>query len=429
MKKNNLLSAFKIPLIILGVFLILIFAFMVIAPLISNANRNKTPIVSITATNSKEYKLNEEIKPSDFDVVTKHKDGGTSTLSSDEYILSKKKIDPVGKETVLDITLSTNKDIKCTVKVKNNREKVVSFDCGYPDTTKVKAVLYTNGELSFEGEGDVLAFEDNEFPWLDYDEEENYPINAVSFAEKVQPKNMDYWFSGIETLTYIANIPTSVKTMISTFEDTALEKTPDLSQCTQLLNINSAFASCKNLIAATTIPSSVIITESAFDSCIELQKGADVSNAVGLTNASGMYSGCSKLLEVEVAPNTTDMSSFCSNCINLKNMPTIPETVKNMESAFLGCLSLEKLTNIPKSVEEMSSCFSSCELLEGTITINTNTENYSGIFNDAAIATTLNLTGSSSMLNEYASTSDNNRVLVNGKPYVEKEQQLTDEDY
>ena len=70
-----------------------------------------------------------------------------------------------------DVTLSTTKPslvgattkvtIKkekwaCTVNVKNKRQIIAEFECGKPNLKDVKATIYSNGELSFTGNGNIF---------------------------------------------------------------------------------------------------------------------------------------------------------------------------------------------------------------------------------------------------------------------------------
>ncbi len=411
----NNLKPFKIPLIILGIFLLLLIIFGKIIPFIIQANASKTPIVSITAENETIYKKNEKIKIRDFKVKAKHEDGKVSTLDNDDYDISTKNITKVGNTTKVIISLKKNKDIKCEVKVKSEREKIVGFQCGYPDVTKVKAVLYSNGELCFEGKGDTLVFDKGKFPWLKYDEIKDYPIESISFQDSVKPTNMNYWFEGIKTLAYISPIPQSVKTMVGTFSDcNNLEVTADMSQCTELLNISNIYEGCDELFNTYPIPACVTTAIKAFKDCETLQNTPDMTNAISLLNAEGMFMGCKQLTGIKMAPNLTNMSEMFKDCINLKDMPQIPNTVIFMEETFKNSLSLTNLTVIPENVNELANCFSGCEMANGNLTINTNTENYSGIFSGAAIATKINLTGKSKKLHYYANESDTYNVFVNG---------------
>lgn len=118
--------------------------------------------------------------------------------------------------------------------MKNHRDAILRFNCGNPNLKSVKATLYDNGELCFEGKGDVLQFEN--FPWLDsYDQQDDYPIESVTFEDGVTPVVMDNWFNGLETLEYVGKLPSSIESLNATFSGCiALKEGADWSACTNL---------------------------------------------------------------------------------------------------------------------------------------------------------------------------------------------------
>lgn len=416
------LKPLKLPLIIVGVVFGLLITSIYIVPIIQKMTYSKEPIVAIKAENNKVYKKTSTIKKSDFVVYVKHKDGKTNKIDSNQFNISTEKIAPVGKTTNVTVSLKDNKDITYIAKVKNDRQKIVGFQCGYPDVTKVEAILYSNGELSFEGEGDILTFDRGYFPWLQYEEEKDFPVTAITFGDKITPTNMNYWFEDMQTVTYVGTIPNNVKTMISTFSGCInLETMADTSNCTQLLDMTATYSDCTSLQNTVSIPASVTLCKATFSGCTSLQKAPDMSQAVSLDDATEMFGDCKKLVSIELSPNVKNLSSTFSGCINLQNMPIISESVENMNSTFYGDISLTNLTNVPINVTNVASCFSGCELAEGNLTINTSTDDYGAMFDGATLATTLNLTGESGKLNEYALTSGNNRVLVNSQIPVEPE--------
>lgn len=409
------LKPFKIAFIVLGGAFLFYVLVGIVIPIILNATANKTPIVSVVAKNDKVYSKEDTIKKSNFTVKAIHKSGKKSKISEKQFNISRKKISAVGSYTDVTISLKDNPDIKCTVKVKNEREKIVGFQCGYPDAKKVVAVLYSNGELCFEGEGDTIVFDESDFPWQHYDEKKSYPIEAVTFQEKVQPTNMDHWFKKNTTLTYVDSIPKSVKTMVGTFKScTELKKMADMSQCSELLNISNAYENCDNLFYTCPIPASVTTAVSTFEGCSELQDTPDMTNATGLINAEDMFYKCKKLTGVKMAPNIQNLRGTFKDCINLKDMPVIPTSAECMDSTFDGDVSLTNLTNIPKKVTNIETCFKGCELASGDLKINCNAEDYSGVFNNAAVATTVNLIGKSKNLDYYANETDSRNIFVRG---------------
>ena len=235
---KSILWTLRWVIAILILFLGFMFVTKILLPGYNEGVTDKSPIVSIQAKNDNDYKRTDEIRPDDFVVTAKHKNGKTSTVNVSDYIISRKHVERVGKSTSIDIKLKNEKDVSCTVKVKNHREPIIRFNCGNPDLKAVKATLYDNGELCFEGKGDVLQFEN--FPWLDsYDQQDDYPILSVTFEDGVIPTVMDNWFSGLETLEYVGKLPSTVESLNATFSNcTALKEGADWGQCSKLKNIN-----------------------------------------------------------------------------------------------------------------------------------------------------------------------------------------------
>lgn len=413
---KDILNTFKKPLIILGILLVVFFALKLILPIINNATANQSPIKEIKADNDVVYAQGDKISPSDFTVTAIHESRKENTLDSGEYTISRKHPARTGKTTSVEITLKSDKSIKTIAKVKNEREKLISFECGFPDVKDVQAVLYSNGELCFEGKGDILRYEDGAYPWMDYETMDEDPITAVAFEKGVTPAYLDGYFADIETLTYVANIPDSVESLNGTFSGCiALERLPDLSGCANLQDMTEAFMECTSLTTIPSIPENVRTIDNMCSGCILLQSLPDLSGATGVVSAMGAFSSCSVLTKAEVPPKTINMSEMFSSCINLKEMPEIPGTVTNMENAFAEDASLSVVTAIPASVKNLNNTFSQCAKLAGSFQIDAEPEDYQGMFTDAAIATDLDLTGSSKALDVLALTAgDDTNITVNG---------------
>lgn len=389
-----------------------------VMPAYTRISSESSPITKIEAENNSEYKRSDTIKPEDFTVTALHKNGKQTKIDSKDIVLSRNKVNRVGKSTELTIHLKDNKSIKCTAIVKNHRDPLIRFNCGAIDLKAVKAVLYDNGELCFEGKGDVLQF--NDYPWLDdYEGSDDYPIESVTFEDEVTPTVMDDWFSGLDTLSYVGKLPSSVESLSGTFSDCSLlKKGADWSACTKLLNTTEAYSGCSALTEVPALPSSVRIADSMCEDCSELLAAVDLSKATSLESAVSAFSDCPKLITASMAPKLVDMSSMYKNCINLKETPSFPKTLVTMDNAFSGDISLIKVSTIPAGVKSIDSCFSDCKRVEGTAEINATPDSYNGCFSGAAIATRLNLVGKSKNLNLIADTASNKNILVNGKVVV-----------
>lgn len=408
--------------LVLVLFLLLIFYLgtAIILPAYTQISAEASPIVKLEATNNSEYKRSDTIKAEDFTVTAIHKNGKKSKVDTGNITLSRKKIRRIGKATTVTVSLKNDKAIKCDVNVKNHRDPLIRFNCGATDLKAVKAVLYDNGELCFEGKGDVLQF--NDFPWLDdYEGKDDHPIESVTFENGVTPSVMDNWFSGLDTLTYVGKLPSSVESISGTFSDcTSLTKGADWSECSKLLNTSETYKGCSSLTKLPELPSSVRIADSMCEDCSELLKAVDLSKAENLESGVSAFAGCVKLTLATMSPKIKNIDGMYQNCINLKESPVIPNTTVSMNNTFSGDISLTKLSTVPSSVKNMNSSFAGCKRIEGSIVIDATPDDYSSCFSEAAIATKVNITGISKNLNLIAGTAESGNILVNGKtPVIE----------
>lgn len=406
------LKLFKIPLILIGVFAILYLITAVIIPTYQRIQAYKTPIVSIEGSNEEEYAQGMEIRKGDFYIMATHEDGKQAGLREEEFNISTTVPATTGDTTEVVVTLESNPRISTLVQVKNERHKVAEVSCGSPKLDAVKAVLYSNGELSFEGSGDVLQYDRNMFPWQNMGEQS---ITSVTFEPDVLPASMDYWFQTMADLTYIGPLPKSVESIVGMcYGCSSLTDAPEWKQCSNLLDVSNAFEDCILLKNIPAIPSSVRTASYMCRGCVELQDAPDMSQATSLVNATGMYENCKKLTTTTDAPAIEIMDYMYAYCINLKSMPKISKSTKSMSRAFENNVSLVEVTKIPKHVTDVSGCFDNCPKISGTLKIDANPESYVGFLANTCNATKLDLTGKSSMLNELALTHTNYNVTING---------------
>lgn len=386
-----------------------------------NVTADKTPVVSISATDDKVYAAADEIQPTDFAITAKHKDGGTTSYTGDSTIkLSRKHVPNHGKYAT--VKLTTKDGLTCTTKVKCKRDKIISFNCAKYKKDNVKATLYSNGELAFEGSGEIAGFSDNSGPWNgDYDSKDTN-ITSVTFGKNVRIVDGSKLFSGRDQLTYVGKLPATLVSANEMFSGcVALKKAPDMSGCAVLKDMTSAFSGCTALTDAGTIPSSVITTAQAFNGCTAITKAASFEAGSQDTDVTSMYQGCTALTDPGRVPSkVNEMASAYAGCINLSRMPNIPGSVSDMNNAFTGCRLLKKFTTIPSGVENISGCFNGCTYMSGTIRIDANAQEYDGLFAGAATATKVNLVGKSKRLHYYAFTSENPKrhIYVRGKAAV-----------
>ena len=403
--------------------IVIVFGIRVGLALLAKANiekANTSAIVSMTAepvNPDKEYKQGEEIKISQFTITAQHANGMETPVSENDVHLNKSYPDYTGETTNLIFILNSDETIIAQTQVQNSRKAVFYFSCGTPNIDDVHAVYYSNGELCFEGKGDVLQYTSEEYPWKSYDGQEDNPIVSVSFEENITPKNLDGWFSNMSTLVYVKNIPDTVESMWDTFaNDISLKYTPDWSKCQSLKNLKGTFYGCSGLESVTyQFPETVTNASNMFYGCTSLQQTPDFKVATSLENGTSMFEECSKLRVGEVAIHMKYMDAMFKNCINLREMPEIPDTVLTMNESFSGCTSMETVTVIPEYVSNVSNCFYGCDKINGMLWVDANPESYDGFLNGACVATTVDLQGNSDYLDILANTGTENNITVFGK--------------
>lgn len=407
------LRPFKKPLIVVGCFAV---AFLIIGkgiPAIRDMIVGRSPIVGMEAENEKEYAKSATIKVSDFDLYYLHENGKRTRMSEEGVTVSKDKPNRVGATT--EVTLKNGK-WECTVELKNKRHMVAGIECGKPNLKDVKATVYSNGELAFTGTGDILSYNNNDYPWLSFDGIDKNPITSITFEDTVKPIYMDGYFRELQELEYVENIPDSVESLEATFSGcSALKAAPDLEHCKNLLNMSHCFENCTAMVKPTSIPSCVKNLDSCFANCTELKEGTDMSHATGVTTAIQLYSGCSTLNKAEFPPNVKIIDEAFKNCINMKKAPAVPESVESMSNTFQNNASLVEAPVIPANVQDVSGCFQECTNLKGVLTVNGNPKQYTGFLSKASVATNLDLQGNSKMLDILAQQGNKNpNITVNG---------------
>lgn len=408
--KNVLKPVLIVCGILVGICLLCV-AVMVVIPIIENRGISDYPVVSIEAENDTVYSQSGIIDPEDFDVYLVHENGKRSRVK--DFDVSRKYLPPYGSK--VKVTVKSG-EFSCDVSVKIEREKVMAFHCGFPKESSVKAVLYSNGELCFEGEGDTLQFNQGEFPWMDYEDMDENPVRSVTFQESVTPSSLDNWFRDIDTLICVKKIPSSVKSMENTFYGCeSLETGAEWSECILLQDITSCYEECPALKSAPAIPAGVTVADYAFSRCGSLRETPDLSGAESLSSAEGMFQNCVKIVSASVAPNLENMVSMFQGCINLQKTPDFPETATWIDYCYDGNFSLQEASTIPASVQSLSGCFSGCKLLSGTLEVNASADDPASFLSGAAVATKLNLTGKSPILERLAESCENYNVTVNGK--------------
>lgn len=411
---KNIWKKYHKFIIIFFVFIILVIIGVKIAPQIDAFRLRSSKIIEIAAENSHLYSQNENISERHFTIEAIYDTGQKRELDPGLVSISTTQPAKTGPITKVTLTLKDDPNVSCEVNVQNKRDKLVSVDCGHPDIENVQAVLYSNGELCFEGKGNILEYNNGDYPWLNFSNKTK--IISVSFEEGVAPLSLDNYFKNLETLEYIESIPSSVESMSATCKGCiSLKSAPDVSKCSKLSNMIETYADCASLTYIPPVPKSVKNTTLMCDNCPELQIAPDLSQATGLVISESMYNECYKLIEANIAPNAEIINNMFDSCINMKQMPKIPESVVEMDSAFRNNTSLMYLTEIPKNVQSISNCFSGCGKIQGKLIVNGNPSQYSSFLSGAAVTTSLDLQGDSKLLDLLALTCDGVNVTVKGK--------------
>ena len=146
-----------------------------------------------------------------------------------------------------------------------------------------------------------------------------------------------------------------------------------------------------------------------------------------LINMQSTFDNCSNLIEVPSIPiGVENMYLTFVNCTSLLVAPSIPNTVTKMEKAFQNCTKLQTAPAIPDSVNDLRWCFQNCNELRGNIEINANvngtiisdeTGNNVDYWKCLDAATTsdglsLKVTGSCQVLDEIVANANNSRITL-----------------
>lgn len=221
-------------------------------------------------------------------------------------------------------------------------------------SNRVVVGIFKNGRLRVTGTGEATVFKNSEdftAPWLmdTYTDEKGQTVNvkdmilSVEFADTLKITNLDYWFRNCINLETVNNLPTTVKSMISTFDGcTKLMNLLDISSLTTLTNIERAFAGTA-LNVTPKLPNSITNMNYAFTGCLSLVRVTNIPTSV--VTAQGAF----------------------ENCPALKDVPTLPATIENMNYMFKNAPNLQGkiLIDIAESKEKE---FTAVEAFEGSAT-------------------------------------------------------------
>ena len=90
-------------------------------------------------------------------------------------------------------------------------------------------------------------------------------------------------------------------------------------------------------------------------------KDATDDSFVAVTDMTYSFYNCTDLREMPQIPETIkNMCNTFSSCVNLKESKKIPNSVKKLQSTFMNCTNLTTVFNIPNEVIDMSDTFYAC---------------------------------------------------------------------
>lgn len=210
---------------------------------------------------------------------------------------------------------------------------------------------------------------------------------------------------------------------------TSLKEGADWSVCLNLKNVTGTYEECKGLTKVPDLPAGIRIADRMCRECRELSSCPSVKKATLLESGIGMFAGCAGISSASLPPNIQIIDEMYADCINLKKMPVVPDTVTSMRGSFSGDFSLKELTNIPEKVTDISNCFSECKRADGILTIDASPNNYGGCFQGAVIGSKLIIKGNSENLEQIVLEANNRNITMddNKEDGSDKEKEYTEE--
>ena len=179
-----------------------------------------------------------------------------------------------------------------------------------------------------------------------------------SFVEVTSLRSLFY---GISDLTEAPVIPSTVTSLYETFQNTGLERMPELPN--GVIIMRSTFYGCTDLSELKDIPDTVTDISYCFSGCTSLTN-INIELGKNVTEMQATFEECPNLVNVSKLPdNVINLRGTFSGCSNLKIPPVIPNNVINMNSTFMHCTNLLEAPNIPNKVENMKWTFQYCENL------------------------------------------------------------------
>ena len=213
--------------------------------------------------------------------------------------------------------------------------------------------------------------------------------NVIGIGTDGNTVNMDLWeYTKLEDNTFALNDEESIKYVdasasnitkgyLGSFENGKIIgcvpkyiSTDGGKTYQEVTNMWATFTGCEQLIYAPAIPNTVTNMNCTYSQCKNLIDGGYVSNSIIRMWAT--YSGCASLQKTPYLPNTViNMRSTFQDCTSLREISNIPEKVEILRYTFTRCTSIGNVNIIiPETVKNLQSAFAGMTNLSGKIKIN-----------------------------------------------------------
>ena len=177
-------------------------------------------------------------------------------------------------------------------------------------------------------------------------------------------------------------LPNGVQNLYMTFEGcTALKDLSGYVIPNSVKTLHSTFDGCTNITKAPAIPNSVTTLKYVFDSCSAMTVAPNLSQCSQLADMQYMFTGCTALktyvgstagegdFSGYVIPNSVTTLKGCFlKCSAITKAPAIPAGVTVLDSAF-QLTGITTAPEIPSSATSMQYTFNGCTALTGEISL------------------------------------------------------------
>lgn len=155
-------------------------------------------------------------------------------------------------------------------------------------------------------------------------------------------------------------------------------------------SIDNLFENCTNLVYSLSFTdtyseggyTSMVET---FKGCINLKEAPTIPSTV--TNLEGAFEGCLITTPPAIPSGVTNMKNTFYDCTNLTSAPTLPSGLLNMEGTFQYCFNLTTAPTIPATVTNLKYCFEGTYALTTAPSLPSGVTDLTSTFEDSGITT------------------------------------------